>query len=78
MLDDLRQDGEPIKFMDILERDKQWRCQGCDTNYNKDIIFCNDCKQFRPLEMYKNLLHNPMKVSNFELNCIDQRRIKEK
>ena len=28
--------------------------------------------------MFKNLLHNPMKVSNFELNCIDQRRIKEK
>ena len=78
MLDDLRQDGEPIKFMDILERDKQWRCQGCDQSFNKDTIFCQDCQQFRPLEMFKNLLHSPMKVSNFELNCIDQRRIKEK
>lgn len=33
---------------------------------------------FRPLEMFKNLLHNPMKVTSFELNCLDQRRKMEK
>jgi hypothetical protein len=29
MLDELRQDGEPIKFIDILERDKTWKCHHC-------------------------------------------------
>ena len=43
MLDELRQEGEPIKFMDILERDKNWVCVNCDTAYAKDIIFCEQC-----------------------------------
>ena len=30
MLDELRQDGEPLKFMDILERDKHWLWQSCE------------------------------------------------
>lgn len=78
MLDDLRQDGEPIKFLDILERDKQWVCQGCENFINKDVIFCEDCKLFRPLEMFKNILHNPMEVTSFELNAVDLRRKMEK
>jgi hypothetical protein len=41
MLDELRQDGEPIKFMDILERDKVWQCNVCDQLLNKDVIYCD-------------------------------------
>lgn len=78
MLDDLKQDGETIKFMDILERDKQWKCLGCEEMKNKDVLFCDDCKQFRPLEMFKNLIHNPQKVSKFELSFLDHRRRMEK
>ena len=33
---------------------------------------------FRPLEMFKNLVHAPHKVSEFELYCLDQRRKMEK
>lgn len=78
LLDELRQEGEPIRFMDILQRDKHWKCQGCDSVHSKEIIFCEQCQKFRPLEMYKNLVNNPHKVSSFELNCLDQRRKKEK
>jgi len=33
---------------------------------------------FRPLEMYKNLLHNPMNVTQDEIEGIKQRRSLEK
>ena len=64
--------------MDILERDKQWSCQGCNNSFDREVIFCQLCQQFRPLEMFKNLLHDPFNVSDFELNFIENRRKLEK
>ena len=78
MLDELRQEGEPIRFIDILERDKNWKCPTCEASLSKDVIFCQACQLFRPLEMFKNILHDPQNVSDFELNFIDQRRKMEK
>ena len=78
MLDELRQEGEPIQFQDILERDKQWKCISCQAIHSKEVIFCEKCSMFRPLEMFKNLVHQPQKVSEFELYCLDQRRKMEK
>ena len=78
MLDDLKQDGEAITFMDILEKDKHWTCQTCKELYSKDIIFCNACLCFRPLEMFKNLVNNPGTVTNFEVEYLKQRRTIEK
>lgn len=39
---------------------------------------CDDCVMFRPLEMYKNILHNPDKVTDEEIEALKQRREKEK
>ena len=41
MLDELRQDGDPIKFIDIIERNKSWKCRTCEDVYNKEVIFCD-------------------------------------
>ena len=71
MLDELRQEGEPIRFMDVLERDKNWKCPSCEASLSKDIIFCDNCQIFRPLEMFKNLLHDCENVTDFELNFIE-------
>ena len=59
MLDELRQEGEPVRFMDILERDKTWKCMGCEGVLAKDQIFCEKCQMFRPLEMFKSIIHDP-------------------
>ena len=64
--------------MDILQRDKHWKCSGCSGVHAKEVIFCEACQHFRPLEMYKNLVNNPLKASSFELNCLEMRRKKEK
>lgn len=78
MLDELRQEGETIQFMDVLERDKLWKCYECETAYPKDILYCEQCQCFRPIEMFKNLLHKPEEVTEFELSMLHQRRQKEK
>ena len=44
----------------------------------KDIIFCQKCNIFRPLDMFKNLLHDPFNVTEQELIFLDQRRKMEK
>jgi len=41
MLDELRQEGEPIQFSDVMERDKVWKCFQCEITYPKDTIFCD-------------------------------------
>jgi hypothetical protein len=64
--------------MDILERDKTWKCHQCENQLNKDVIFCADCQVFRPLEMFKNIIHDPKNVTDFELNFLDSRRKMEK
>lgn len=78
MLDELKQDGERINFMDVLERDKQWKCFECEMIYSKDLIYCQACNCFRPIEMYKNLIHKPEDVTEFEINALEQRRKMEK
>ncbi len=71
MLDNLRFDDEsPIKFEHILEKDKSWICINCNKKINLDIIMCDDCVIFRPLEMYKNILHNPDKVTDEEIEAL--------
>lgn len=43
-----------------------------------DEVFCERCQLFRPLEMYKNLLHNPMQATEEEIQSLNERRRKEK
>ena len=67
-----------VSFMDVIQREKNWNCPNCSECYSKDIIFCNTCKIFRPLEMFKNLLHDCHHVTEFELHYLDERRKMEK
>lgn len=78
MLDELKQEGEAVQFQDVLERDRVWKCIECEMTYSKDTIFCSMCKCFRPIQMYRNLVHRPDQVTDFELAQLDQRRKKEK
>lgn len=79
MLDNLRFDDEsPIKFEHILEKDKYWLCINCNKKISIESIYCDNCESFRPFEMFKNIIHNPMNVTNDELELVNQRRKKEK
>lgn len=43
-----------------------------------DIIFCEQCQVFKPLEMYKNILIEPLKVTDEEIQQLNERRKQEK
>jgi hypothetical protein len=43
-----------------------------------DSSSCDQCQVFRPLEMYKNLLHYPMEATPEEILSLNQRRKEEK
>ncbi len=69
MLDYLRfDDNSPIKFDHIMEKEKFWLCKSCNKKLANEEIFCDACNIFKPLEMYKNILHAPSKVTEEELN----------
>ena len=79
MLDYLRfDDNTPIKFDHILEKEKFWLCVSCNRKLSNDEILCNSCHIFRPLEMFKNLVHSPMKVTEEEQLQLEKRRKMEK
>lgn len=41
-------------------------------------VDCTNCKNFRPLETYQNILHRPDRVTPAEINALDARRKSEK
>mmetsp|Transcript_44454 Transcript_44454/g.32558 ORF Transcript_44454/g.32558 Transcript_44454/m.32558 type:complete len:174 (+) Transcript_44454:735-1256(+) len=79
LLDNLRFDDEsPIKFEHILEKDKSWICVNCSKKISIDEVICENCQTFKPLEMFKNLLHSPLQASEEEIDCLKKRRTLEK
>lgn len=67
-MDNLRFDNDnPIKFEHILAKDKCWYCYNCNKRINNENINCDECKIFKPLEIFKNVLYNPMKVTDDEI-----------
>jgi len=68
MLDFLRfDDNTPIKFDHILDKEKFWVCISCSKKLSNDDIFCSTCNVFKPLEMFKNLIHQPMRATDEEI-----------
>lgn len=45
---------------------------------SNDSIFCESCQVFKPLEMYKTLLTDPIHVSEVEIAQLNERRKQEK
>ena len=45
---------------------------------NNEDVFCEACHLFRPMEMYKNLLHNPTEATEEEIKSLNERRKREK
>lgn len=45
---------------------------------NNEQIKCETCQIFKPIEMYKNILHNPKKVTDEEVSQLNERRKQEK
>jgi len=43
-----------------------------------DEVFCEKCHVFKPLEMFKNLLHSPMMAGEEEIQNLNARRKQEK
>lgn len=43
-----------------------------------ESIMCDCCQIFKPLEMYKNLIHSPENVTDEEISLLNQRRKHEK
>jgi hypothetical protein len=41
-------------------------------------VDCANCKIFRPLETYQNILNRPERVTTAEINALDTRRKQEK
>ena len=67
-----------MKFENIIDKEKVWMCSNCNILHSSDIVYCEKCQIFKPLEMYKNLLHNPMNVTDEELQSLHERRKREK
>lgn len=67
-----------MKFENIIDKEKVWMCNNCNILHGYDVVYCEKCQIFRPLEMYKNLLHNPMNVTDEELQSLSERRKREK
>eukprot|EP00347_Sterkiella_histriomuscorum_P005030 403358170 len=79
VLDNLRLDDEsPMRFENIIDKEKVWICNNCNILHSYDVVYCEKCQIFRPLEMYKNLLHNPMNITDDELQSLHERRKREK
>lgn len=72
------EDHSKISFQDVLEKEKHWLCVGCSRKIKVAEISCDHCQMFRPLEMYKNLVHNPLAATEEEIECLELRRRKEK
>lgn len=45
---------------------------------NNEQIKCEACQVFKPLEMYKHILHNPKNVTDEEISQLNERRKLEK
>ena len=70
-LDNLRfEDGSQIKFEHLMDKDKFWNCINCSQRLAGDVIMCEQCKIFKPLEMFKNLLHSPMNATEEEIEVL--------
>lgn len=71
MIDSLRFDSnDPLQFEHILEKDKYWICYVCSKKISQESILCSLCQVFRPYEMYKNLVSNPMGATDEEINAV--------
>ena len=72
MPDNLRfDDDRALRFEDILDKEKHWLCINCSKRLLTTEIYCESCQLFRPLEMYKNILYNPMKATDEEVEAIN-------
>lgn len=51
-----------------------WVCHSCNTKNVDGEIQCEDCKAFRRIESYPNVLRNPSKVTEKEIAEMQTRR----
>lgn len=69
--------GAMPTIKELLDKDNTWQCIcGCFDN-NVNNIICKECKRYRKLESYDNLIFNPMKVTSFEIEALLNRRKSE-
>lgn len=75
----LEEGGQEVTNMEqIMEKENIWLCISCNKNMNNEQIKCEACQVFKPLEMYKNILHNPKNVTDEEISQLNERRKQEK
>jgi hypothetical protein len=74
----LDEDKEVRDFNFVIDKTQFWLCTSCNKVMKIDSIFCEQCQVFRPLEMYKNLIHSPMEATPEEIQSLNQRRKEEK
>ena len=70
--------GELPTINDLLNKSIEWSCNCGDKNNKKGKIICNSCSKYRSLETYKNIIFNPMLVTNAEKKELHMRRRHEK
>lgn len=59
---------------DLLKKNETWPCICGKTDNKKGEIFCEDCKRYRKLETYNNILFNPLNVDKKETEEFYKRR----
>ena len=69
-------DRQTETYRDLVKN--MWNCVVCGGLYGIKQVECSQCKVFRPLETFENLLHRPDKVSNDEIEALKLRRKIEK
>lgn len=65
-----------LTYADLIKNN--WNCLHCGAQWQLRQVDCINCKVFRPLETYQNILQRPEKVTTAEINALENRRKQEK
>ena len=51
-----------------------WNCSSCGATFKIGHVICPLCKEFRPINSYDNIIHNPDFVTPEEIKALGVRR----
>ncbi|TNV82503.1 hypothetical protein FGO68_gene3499 [Halteria grandinella] len=77
-LKDKETEEDLTQLTDIIDKERFWLCISCNKSMTFDSIFCESCQVFKPLEMYKNILTDPVNATDEEILQLNERRKQEK
>ena len=69
--------GEMPTIKELLSKPTTWQCQCGNFENSINDISCSNCKRYRKLENYDNIIFNPLKITSYEIMQLNSRRKQE-